>query len=101
MGRACRVLLAAFLVLYLAALALLAIGTFGLFGSERDPLAGVFLVPLGLPWNRLIGGFPEAMRPWLAAATPLVNLLGIWLICRATRRRGGAGARQATRRETP
>ena len=63
MGRACRALLAAFLVLYLAAFALLAIGTFGLFGSERDPLAGVFLVPLGLPWNRLLGGFPEAMRP--------------------------------------
>jgi len=29
-------------VLYLMALALTLIGTFGLFGQERDPLAGVF-----------------------------------------------------------
>jgi hypothetical protein len=93
MGRACKVLLAAFLLLYLAALGLLAIGTFGLFGSPRGPLAGVFLVPLGLPWNWLLGGFPEAMRPWLAAATPLLNLLATWLVCRALGRRRSSGRR--------
>ena len=26
------------------------IGFFGLFGSPRGPLAGVFLIPLGMPW---------------------------------------------------
>lgn len=40
-------------VLYLTALFLWAIGTFGWFGQEKDPLSGVFLIPLGLPWNRL------------------------------------------------
>ena len=32
-------------------MALLLIGIFGWFGQEKDPLSGVFLLPLGLPWN--------------------------------------------------
>jgi len=43
----------------------------------------VFLLPLGLPWNRLIDGAPDVLRPWLAAAAPLLNLLMIWAGCRA------------------
>ena len=46
-------LLRIFLVVWALALALLAIGTFGWFGQPRDPLSGVFLLPLGLPWNIL------------------------------------------------
>ena len=90
MSRVCRFLLFGFLLLYLAALALLAIGTFGLFGSERGPLAGVFLVPLGLPWILLIDFFPDALHPWLGAGAPLANLFAIWLVCRAIR--GGRAA---------
>lgn len=41
--------LGAFAAAYVMALAILAVGTFGRFGSERGPLAGVFLVPLGMP----------------------------------------------------
>lgn len=41
----------AFLGLYLISLLLLLIGTFGWLGQEQDPLSGVFLLPLGLPWN--------------------------------------------------
>jgi hypothetical protein len=93
-SRPCRLILSAFLLLYLAALALLGIGTFGLFGSERDPLAAVFLAPLGLPWNLLIDFFPDALHPWLGVAAPLVNLLVVWLICRAIR--GGGAAREQT-----
>lgn len=40
-----------FVALYAVAALLLAIGTFGWFGQEQDPLSGVFLLPLGLPWN--------------------------------------------------
>ncbi len=47
----CRIVVLAFVVLYVSALALLAIGTFGWFGQERDPLSGVGLIPLGLPWT--------------------------------------------------
>jgi hypothetical protein len=50
------------------------IGTFGLFGQERDPLAGVFLMPLGLPWVLWLEGFPEITLPWLAGMAPLLNL---------------------------
>lgn len=98
MNRLCRVVLAIFAVLYLLALGLLLIGTFGLFGSEQDPLAGVFLMPLGLPWNLMLDGFPEPARPWLSGLSPLINLLIIGTICRVTaaagrslRHRGSAG----------
>jgi hypothetical protein len=62
-----------FLIAYVIALALLAISTFGLFGQERDPLGGVFLMPLGLPWNLI--GDRIGITSWLfAAAAPLINL---------------------------
>lgn len=82
MNRLCRWLIGVFALLYLAALGLLAVGTFGLFGAERDPLAAVFLLPLGLPWNRWLDSFPEAARPWLTMAAPLLNLLLAALVCR-------------------
>jgi len=41
---------------------LLLIGTFGLFGQEKDPLSAVFLIPLGLPWFIWVVGFPERLR---------------------------------------
>ena len=69
-------------VLYLVALALLLIGTFGLFGQERDPLSGVFLVPLGLPWNLMLDALPEALLPWLAVLAPLLNIAIITWLCR-------------------
>lgn len=82
-GKLCRGLLYGFGALYLVAFLLYLVGTFGLFGSTQGPLAGVFLVPLGLPWNLVIDRlFPEAIWPWMAALTPALNLSLIWLICR-------------------
>jgi hypothetical protein len=92
MSSACRWSVAALLVLYLGALALLAVGSLGLFGSERDPLAAVFLIPLGLPWNLFIDRLPEASHPWLAAAAPLLNILLLAAACRL-RRAGSANRR--------
>lgn len=80
-GGLCRVAVAGFLLAYLAALGLLLVGTLGLFGNERDPLAGVFLIPLGIPWIWLVDGVAEPLRPWLAAASPAVNLALLWFIC--------------------
>ena len=71
---------------YLLALGLLAIGTFGLFGQEPDPLAAIPVVVLGLPWNRLVDLTPERWWPWLAAMAPLMNLLLIVAVCRGVRR---------------
>ncbi len=85
--RICRIALAAFALLYLAALGLLIIGTYGLFGAERDPLSGVYLVPLGLPWNRFLGGLGDPLRFWAAAAAPLINLALLWALCRFLERK--------------
>lgn len=68
MNRPCAIIFYGFLVLYIVALLFLLIGTFGLFGAERDPLSGIFLLPLGLPWNRFLGGASEALLLWLAAS---------------------------------
>ena len=85
----CKWLVRIFTLLYLIALALFLIGTFGLFGQERDPLSGVFLMPLGLPWNMLTGGLPEPALPWAAGLAPLLNILILSIVCRAVARASG------------
>lgn len=62
-----------FTALYVIALALLAIGTFGWFGQEKDPLSGVFLVPLGLPWNLLLDRVFGTDGPFVAILSPAIN----------------------------
>ncbi len=89
-----RVICGLFGLLYLGALGLLAIGTFGLFGQEQDPLSGVFLIPLGMPWIWLADtvGLSGAL---VAILAPLINLLILFALCRMlTRRR--AAKREAT-----
>jgi hypothetical protein len=97
--RICRWALWTFGAAYFAALALYGIGERGLFGQPRDPLAGVFLVLLGLPWNRAVDLAPEPLWPWLAAAAPALNLLllfGIWRLAHARSWKGhGAGPTRA------
>lgn len=68
------------LALYVLALSLLAIGTFGLFGQERDPLSGVFLLPLGMPWNLLAdrAGLGGAWSGILAPAINAAILFWLW-----------------------
>ena len=92
MHRACRYILIGFAVLYALAVGLFIIGTFGLFGSPSGPLAGVFLVPLGVPWNRMLGVFREPLWPTLAALAPAVNLIILMVICH-----WGASKRSAER----
>ena len=82
MSTRCSQFVAGFGILYLIALGLLVIGMFGLFGQEKDPLSGIFLLPLGLPWNLLTGGVPDMVRPWFAALSPLLNLALTWYVCR-------------------
>ena len=72
------------------ALALLLIGTFGLFGQERDPLAGVFLVPLGMPWTLWTDGLSDGLRPWAAVGAPLLNIGILAILCRIWPFRSGA-----------
>jgi hypothetical protein len=83
----CKWVLRIYTVLYVFALILLVIGMFGLFGQPRDPLSGVFLIPLGLPWNQFVDLAPEPFWPWLTAAAPLLNIFLIGRICRWARNR--------------
>lgn len=82
MRLACRLVVIGFSVLYALAAGLFVVGAFGLFGSPSGPLAGVFLVPLGLPWTRMLDVFPEPLWPTLAVVAPGVNLVILVLICR-------------------
>ena len=87
MSRLCKVIIGAFLAAYILALAAFLSGTIGWFGVARDPLSGVFLIPLGLPWNLLVERFPEPVWPWLAAAAPAINLILLRLVCGHAHRR--------------
>lgn len=82
MNRACRWAFRIGVAGYVFALAMLAIGTSGLLGQEKDPLAAVFLIPLGLPWNLWLDVFGEAVRPWLAITAPAINLALLAAACR-------------------
>ncbi len=82
MSRVCRIAVRAFAVVYLLALAIFLIGTFGLFGQERDPLSAVFLLPIGLPWIYYLDAIPDAARAWVGAAAPLLNLIILGALCR-------------------
>ena len=90
MGGICRIILSILFLLYLIALLLFAAGTFGLFGSPQGPLAGVYLIPLGLPWNLMLDGVSESARPWLAASAPLLNLFLLLTLCRLMAARRGS-----------
>jgi hypothetical protein len=79
--RLCRIAVILFALLYLAALFLFFVGHFGWFGQERTPLAGVFVVPLGLPWNLWLDGLSEAVRPVAAGLTPIFNIAILAAIC--------------------
>ena len=61
-----------FAVLYVLAVFLLLVGTFGWFGQERDPLSGVFLILLGMPWIWLLDA-AGLEGPSVAIGAPLVN----------------------------
>lgn len=62
-------------ILYFLAFIIFAVGHFGLFGIEPDPLAGVFLIPLGLPWTFVADRLPLTLQPYAALFAPLLNVV--------------------------
>jgi len=85
----CKLLIGLFAVLYGLALTILAIGMFGLFGQPFEPLAGIYVILMGMPWSMAVFPAPEPLIPWLAALTPMVNLaLIVWLCCRRAAKKG-------------
>ena len=82
MGQVCTWGVRIYAALWLIAVLLFAIGTFGLFGQERDPLSGVFLLPLGLPWNLWVDVLRDALRAPTIVAAPVLNICVLAAICR-------------------
>lgn len=89
MGRICKWIVMIYQALWGLAVILLIVGTFGLFGQEEDPLSGVFLVPLGLPWVLWTDGLSESLRPFAAILAPLINIIILTALCRMMARRRG------------
>lgn len=85
--RLCRLFVFAFLVAYLLALALLAVGHFGLFGQEKDPLSAVFVILLGQPWIQLVDYLPESLRMGAAVLSPVLTICLLFALCRWIGRR--------------
>jgi hypothetical protein len=81
MARVCRFVVIGFAVLYAVAAALFLVGIYGWFGSPQGPLAGVFLLPLGPPWNFWLDDLPESRRPAAAVAASALNLRLLWGLC--------------------
>ncbi len=86
MGNLCKIVIGILLLLWLLALFLYGAGTWGWFGQERDPLAGVFLVLLAFPWTHLVDLLPETMWPAATALAPGLTILILWGVCRSIRR---------------
>lgn len=78
----CRAVTVLLILAYAAALAIAAVGVWGLFGTEPDALAGVYLIALGAPWSFLLDGAPEPVAPILAVMAPALNLAIVHLACR-------------------
>lgn len=87
MATAIKIVFWLFAVLYVAALFLFAVGTFGWFGQERDPLSGIFLLPLGVPWNLMLDDVSSGGRGILAALVPAFNLAILGCLIRFTNRK--------------
>ena len=79
--RFCRLVVRVFLWLYLFALALSAISLLDLFGFSPRPLAGVFLVVLGLPWTLGSAMFPDDLQALAAAVAPAINWIILGFLC--------------------
>lgn len=89
--RVSRVLAGFYVVLCLAALALIPISSRGWFGVDPDPLAAVGAIVLAMPWSILLQWLPSG-GPWpgmlLVLAGMAANIGVILWLGRASRRHG-------------
>ena len=82
---ACTVVPWLFTVGYGFALVVFLVGTFGWFGVSQDPLSGLFLTPLGIPWAWAASILPESTWPFLVALAPAINVVLLFWLCQSIR----------------
>ena len=80
-----------FALAYLAVLGLFVISLWGLFGQSQDPLGGVFLLPLGLPWNLMLDRLTGMSTTALLVAPALTLAILIFLARRSRRANKSSG----------
>lgn len=71
-----------YILIYVFALGVFLIGEYGLFGQPIDPLAGILIVPLGLPWIQLTDPHTNGLGPVQAAICPLINIGILYFVYR-------------------
>lgn len=81
MHRFLTILFWLFVVCYVLALIIFAAG---MWGADKEPLSGIFLIPLGFPWFLAADLFEGTLQATVAALAPLVNLGLIHLLVRRT-----------------
>ena len=75
----CRIFIALFTLLYVLALMVFLTGTYGWFGQDTGPLAGIFLIPLGMPW--ILVNLGDPYDGYLALLSPIVSIALLWIAC--------------------
>ena len=80
MSWSCRLVVAAFGLLYATALVWTALSLVSWLGVPA-PLPGVFLIVLGLPWTLAAAMVPDQWQPLAAALAPGVSLLILFALC--------------------
>ncbi len=82
----------AFLIAFAAALGFFASNMLGMFGQTPDALAGLYLLPFGLPWNMIGMELPDPYPLFIGLGGPIINLAILWLLWRwSEKRKGGRG----------
>ncbi|HHN67591.1 MAG TPA: hypothetical protein ENK15_06095 [Thermopetrobacter sp.] len=80
----CRLLTGAFVALWLAGVASFVVNQ-SLHNDTLDLFTALVMTPLGLPWNLypVFFGGSDTLRMVIALAAPLINLVLLWVVCRA------------------
>lgn len=87
--RIARILAAVYIAGCLLALALMAIGTFGLFGAEPDPISAVYAILLAMPWSLALSYLNAPIAAFAVLLSGMaLNLIIIMAIGRAIARFG-------------
>ena len=77
-----------FLIAFLAALAVFVSNMMGWFGQSPDALAGIYLLPFGLPWNLIGIALDDPFPIMFGLGSPLINLAILWWLWRRSASKG-------------
>lgn len=76
-----------FLLSFLAAFGFFVSNMMGWFGQTPDALAGLYLLPFGMPWNLVGLELPDPFPLMFGLGAPLLNLaILFWLWRRSARK---------------